>query len=112
MSSYTIDNWMVAWIPGEPMAVEVGPWPDTGGWTDRAFEGQHAFTVGCCELVRQDWPGERKVLMMFIDFHTLIVRDGINPEAAHKQFLKIDEYRYRISPDIKGAEMQLCQQMD
>ncbi len=29
---------------------------------------------------------------------------GIDPEAAHNQFLKIDKYRYRISPDIKGAE--------
>ncbi len=106
MSSYTIDNWMVAWIPGEPMAVEVGPWPDTGGWTDHAFSGRHAFAVGCCELVRQDWPDERKVMMMFIDFHTLIVRDGINPEAAHRQFLKINEYRCRISLDIKGAEIQ------
>ncbi len=112
MSSYTIDNWMVAWISGDPMAVEVGPWPDTGGWIDRVFSGRRTFTVGCCELVRQDWPDERKVMMMFIDFHTLIVRDGIDPQAVHKQFLKIDEYRCRISPDIKGAEMQLCQQMD
>ncbi len=112
MSNYTIDNWMVAWIPGEPMAVEIGPWPDTHRWSHRAFPGRHAFTIGCCELARHEWPEDRKVMMMFIDFHTLIVRDGIDPEAAHKQFLKIDEYRYRISPDIKGAEMQLCQQMD
>ncbi len=42
-------------------------------------------------------------MMMFIDFHTLIVRDGIDPQAAHREFLKIDEYRRRISPDIDGA---------
>jgi hypothetical protein len=24
---------------------------------------------------------------------TLVVRDGIDPQAAHQQFLKIDEYR-------------------
>ena len=36
---------------------------------------------------------EGKALMMMIDFHKLVVRDGIDPQAAHQQFLKIDEYR-------------------
>ena len=47
--------------------------------------------------------------MMFIDFHTLVVGDGMDPQAVHRQFLKIDEYRRRISPDIKGAAVDfLC----
>jgi hypothetical protein len=41
-----------------------------------------------------------KVMMLFIDFHTITVRDGIDPQAA----LKIDEYRRRIAPGITGAE--------
>ena len=98
MSDYTIDNWMVAWTPGEPEAVEVGPWPDLTGWSCRLD-----FTTGCCELARHEWPEDRKVMKMFIDFHTLIVCDGINPQAAHLEFLKIDEYRRRISPDIDGV---------
>ena len=32
---------------------------------------------------------EGKALMMMIDFHKLVVRDGIDPQAAHQQFLKI-----------------------
>jgi hypothetical protein len=40
---------------------------------------------------------------MFIDFHTLVVRDGIDPQAAHREFLKIDEYRKRIAPDTPGT---------
>ena len=99
MSDYTIDSWMVAWTPGEPETVEVGPWPDETGWSD-----PYSFTTGCCELVRHKWNEDRKVMMMFIDFHTLIVRDGIDPQAAHRKFLKIDEYRRRISPDIDGAQ--------
>ncbi len=102
MSDYTIDNWMVAWTPGEPEAVEVGPWPDRTGWSCRPRR-RLLFTTGCCELARHEWPEDRKVMMMFIDFHTLIVRDGIDPQAAHREFLKIDEYRRRISPDIDGA---------
>jgi hypothetical protein len=41
--------------------------------------------------------------MVFINFHTLIVRDGIPIEKAHRAFLAIDEYREHISPDIPGA---------
>ena len=100
MSEYTINNWMVAWTPREPDTVEVGPWPDETGWSDPPYR----YTGGCCELVRHKWPEDRKVMMMFINFHTLIVRDGIDPQAAHREFLKIDEYRRRISPDIDGAE--------
>ena len=105
MPDLTMDNWMVAWIPGEPEAVKVGPWPDRTGWSRRL--GQSAFTAGCCEMARHDWPEDRKVLMLFLDFHTLVVRDGINPQAAHREFLKIDEYRRRISSDIDGAAGEL-----
>ena len=98
MSEYTINNWMVALTPDEPESVEVGPWPDKTGWSD-----QYRYTGGCCELARHEWPEDRKVMMMFIDFHTLVVRDGIDPQAAHREFLKIDEYHRRISPDIDGA---------
>ena len=38
------------------------------------------------------------------EFHALLVRDGIHPQAAHKAFLVIDEYREVISPDIEGAD--------
>jgi len=41
--------------------------------------------------------------MLFVDFHTLVVRDGIDPVAAHAEFSKIDGYREIISPDIDGA---------
>jgi hypothetical protein len=97
MSNYSLDGWMVAWNPGEPDSVEVGPWPDRTGWSCRLD-----FTMGCCELARHDWPEDRKVMMMFVDFHTLVVGDGIDPQAAHREFFKIDEYRRRIAPDIDG----------
>ena len=102
MSDYTIDNWMVAYTPGDPESVKVGPWPDHTGWSRRLD-----FTSGCCELARHEWPEDRKVMMMFIDFHALVVRDGMNPPAVHREFLKIDEYHRRISPDIDGAECEV-----
>jgi hypothetical protein len=45
-----------------------------------------------------------QLLAMFILFNTVVVRDGIDPQAAHRAFLAIDEYRQRISPDMEGAE--------
>jgi hypothetical protein len=47
---------------------------------------------------------QRGDLMLFIEFNTIVVRDNVSVEAAHKAFLAIDEYRERISPDIEGAD--------
>lgn len=107
-----LDGWMVAWNPdygdgcriplaGNDLpvgAVQVGPWPDETGWSD-AYD----YTDGCCELDRLKQPRETQLALVFITFHTLVVRDGIGPQAAHREFLKIAEYRNRISPDIEGA---------
>lgn len=45
-----------------------------------------------------------QLLAMFITFNTIVVRDGIDPQVAHRAFLEIDEYRQRISPDMYGAD--------
>ena len=103
MISYTIDNWMVAWVPSKPEKVKVGPWPDTIGWTDAAFLGFHPWTAGCCNAWRHGKSLDHRILMAFVDFHTLVVRDGIDPITAHREFSKIREYREIISPDIDGA---------
>lgn len=100
----TVYNWMVGWNPHPELehcykpvgAVEVGLFPDKTRWTDR-----YEFTDGCCML---DWKPEDRVQQMFIVFHTLVVRDGIDPQRAHREFLKIAEYRRKISADIEGAD--------
>jgi hypothetical protein len=43
-------------------------------------------------------------LSVFILFNTLVVRDGIDPEAAHRAFLDIDEYRQYVSRGKVGDE--------
>ena len=50
-------------------------------------------------MARHKMKLSEKVMMMFIDFHMIVFRDGIDPQKAHKEFLKIDEYRRRISPE-------------
>ena len=49
---------------------------------------------------------EARIARLFIDFQTLVVRDGIDPQVAHRAFLAIDEYRFRIAPDTEGAEFE------
>lgn len=46
----------------------------------------------------------KQLLGMFLLFNTIVVRDGIDPQRAHQAFLKIDEYRKTISPDMEGAD--------
>ena len=40
---------------------------------------------------------------MFVAFHAMVVRDGIDPQVVHTAFLEIDEYR-AIVGGIGGAE--------
>jgi len=47
--------------------------------------------------------GAEQIAQVMIHFHTVVVRDGIDPKVAHAAFLGIDEYRAAISPDIEGA---------
>ena len=86
----------MAWDKGGP--VEVGPYPDNNAWSDR-----YDMSAGCCHTDRGT-SVEAKAMMLFIDFHRLVVSWGLDPQAVHREFLKIDEYRRRISPDIPGAD--------
>ena len=98
-----MSNAMIAWTPSyydRPTdgQVEVGPWPDDTGWSDK-----YARTVGACNLGRSRLSKGERLALVFIDFNTLVVRDEIDPLVAHKAFLAIDEYRTHISSDTAGA---------
>jgi hypothetical protein len=43
------------------------------------------------------------VSKVFVEFNTLTVRDRIPIDAAHREFLKVKQYRTHIAPDIEGA---------
>ncbi len=89
---------MYAWCPGTDR-VEVGPWPDRTGWSDA-----YRMTGGACYTAYHKMPEDRRLMMLFVDFNTCVVRDKVRAEAVHREFLKIDEYRSRISPDTPGAD--------
>ena len=47
---------------------------------------------------------DQKLMLLFILFNTLVMRDKVDVQAAHRAFLEIDEYRQYRSPDQQGAE--------
>lgn len=88
-------------IPEESRGkVEVRTLQSCRDWT------KPAYSRSCGAILREirSLRGDESVMRLFIDFHTLVVRDGIDPKTAHEAFLAIDEYRQRIAYDISGAE--------
>lgn len=95
---------LIAWTPNSDL-IRVGPLIGRGDtdWTEWPIN--YEYTGGATEIALRKCSEEyKRDLMLFIEFNTIVVRDGIPVEAAHREFLKIDEYRKRISPDIQGAD--------
>ena len=95
---------MIAWTPGTE-EVRVGPLlrPGDANWTRHPIN--YLRTGGAAFLEPQEQTDAAvREMMLFIEFHTIVVRDRVPIDAVHREFLKIDEYRRRISPDIPGAE--------
>lgn len=96
-ASETVIAWTPAWWGGKP---------DTRGQVTLAprppYRAVDPFAMWAYATERGQSDAEQ-VGQVMIHFHTVVVRDGIDPQVAHAAFLGIDEYRSAISPDIKGA---------
>lgn len=94
----------VRWAELQPETagqVVVLAYPDTNGTAKRYMMTAGAVFSGLRALTE-----DARIARLFIDFQTLVVRDGIDPQVAHEAFLRIDEYRYRIAPDTEGAAFE------
>ena len=100
---------IIAWTPARwaelrpetAGQVAVLPAPDASGAAKRFM-----MRAGASSSALSGLSEEARIARLFIDFQTLVVRDGIDPQAAHRAFLAIDEYRYRIAPDTEGAAFE------
>src|SRR5580765_509407 len=45
----------------------------------------------------------REISLMFANVMAMIIRDKIDPDAIHKEYLKIEEYRNILSEDVPGV---------
>jgi hypothetical protein len=89
---------MICWNPGTA-EIAVVPWPDAA----RRSAGLR-MSAGACDMEFHEMPPDQRLALLFIHFNTIVVRDRVPAEAAHRAFLAIDEYRRHISPDMAGAE--------
>ena len=64
------------------------------------FSDRH---LDACDLSFTEMSDAERITHMFVAFHEMVVRDGIDPQVAHTAFLEIDEYR-AIVDGIGGAE--------
>ncbi|MCJ2073526.1 hypothetical protein MKK75_32865 [Methylobacterium sp. J-030] len=100
---------IIAWTPVRWAALKpetagqvvVLPAPDAEGVAKR-----YMMRAGASSSALAALSDEARIARLFIDFQTLVVRDGIDPQTAHRAFLAIDEYRFRIAPDTEGAEFE------
>lgn len=95
---------LVAWNPGTPQ-VRVGRLLERGepDWTRHPIN--YRMTGGAAyRHVRECEDASKLVVLLFADWHAIVVRDRVPIEVAHKAFLAIDEYRRHIAPDIPGAD--------
>ena len=81
--------------------VVVLPAPDTAGEAKRYMMRAGASSSALAALSE-----EARIARLFIDFQTLVVRDGIDPQAAHRAFVTIDENRLRNAPPTQGGEFE------
>lgn len=100
---------MIAWTPTteswadthyKPGSVRIGPWPDRQRWSDA-----YAMTEGACDAEMHVLSPVERSLAVFMIFNKLVIRDGLDAEVVHDEFLKLDEYRERLSPDTPGADI-------
>lgn len=93
------DDFMVAWTPvtwrprpGRAPAgsIEVGPWPDVTGWSDR-----YRLATGCCDFSLNfgGLPDERKAQILVNLFVDIVLGSGLDPITVHREFLKIRPWR-------------------
>lgn len=88
---------MIAWNP-RSSEVRIGPWPDRTGWS-RGLR----MTGGACFQDVQEMDGETHRRYLLNLFHTLVIRDGVDPQAAHKALCGIAEFATSINLECAGA---------
>jgi hypothetical protein len=82
----------IAWNPRG--GIQVGSRHEHG-WD----EGYRRTTGGVCFDIRAA-RGEAAKVFALAEFHAIVLRDGVRIRDAHREFLKIDEYRDAIAPEL------------
>lgn len=102
--------WTGAWRDGDPRQGEILVTDIRG--VRRTTQGGRGPKDGFTSWMPFNFPMGEKIppaqliRRMFIEFNMLVVREKLDPQTAHNEFLKIDEYRRWIAPDMPGADTE------
>jgi hypothetical protein len=100
----TIIAWTAKYRTDYPNAgqVKVGPFVKEG---DVDWIKPYASFGGAAYADRLQLSKEMTLAMLFVDFHTLVVRDGIDPQVAHQAFWRSTSMlrRYRQIPSAPAT---------
>ena len=97
-------DWMIAWtsqyaaeLQGTTPAIEVGPWPDSTGWS-RTFQS----SSGCCWFRLRDMPERIVALCLLGEAFARIAQDGLPLADVMREFSKIRIWREMRLLDTSG----------
>lgn len=94
---------MVAWNPStDQIRVDWFKPPVYGRWANHPID--YLMTVGGCESEVKRLDRLTTKCRVLSEFVSAVVRDDVDLDAAYRQFLKIDEFRWAIPIDCDGAE--------
>lgn len=93
---------LIAYNPGTDQ-IRVGPLLSRGqsDWT--AHPIHYRMTIGAAFTEVREMDGMQARHRLMSDFIGVVVRDRVDMDAAHREFLKIEEYREAIPADMDGA---------
>lgn len=87
-----LDKFMIAWNSPDASrgvdSVEVGPWPDQTGWARDYRKSAGSCFADWRHLSKQD-----RLREIVNGFFYLVLGEGLDAAAVHRQFWKIAEYR-------------------
>lgn len=94
------NNCLIAWDPDLGTgAVKVGRWDTAEDWSQ-----QYMNTTGACGIHWHEMTPDERIAQLFVHFHELVIGDGMDPKAVHREFLKIEGFRERVLAHIPGEE--------
>ena len=82
------EGFMIAWdFPSPKARIEVGPWPDTVGWSN-----DYRLTTGHCNRFFRDL-SERCQAQALLNLAAELIFEGMNPGDVLEEFAKIRIWR-------------------
>ena len=94
---------MYAWTPATWDLAYRRQGSSWGSPGSRRLDAPFASCLGACDLSFVEASNSERIIQMFVAFHAMVVRDGLDPQVVHTAFLEIDEYR-AIVDGVGGAE--------